>query len=846
MVLQTWCPLKEGRELQTIQEELERKYDATRWKYGQLKALPPDKPSPFIGPIQVRRLLSPSFAKWFQNEEFVFSVESHLMRAPAYGYATPPTDFLLVRSPSGNWSLRRTNGTISVGQQQPLVKIQPPLASTIKDFEERRLVSYACRKLSQQVRKFGNRSNHGDTVIYVEELTNRFPILSEAVIKSRLKDRCQCSSIRGEEGSFTLKAMATHLPESELRQILSPEEVCAYDSCRMFKARMSRLGLHHVDRLTQIPSDKWKLALSLLPEEMKPIAQYIQRTIQTAPWIQSEGYHSWKGGKGHVSVVGPGEPSGRGLCCSFTKEHLRKSEEGTLPIKPQPVITGTKADLRRLGAEEAITALQGLPIEMQSMIEFEDLRKMDRWEIIRHVRAIATAAVQDGIDLSPELSKFARNPRSSVQIAMGLKRKVEQAFAKQLKLLRNEEVDTKLLPIKESGPLRRDEILSKTEKRRVHRRILMEDGNQSEILLNMDVYENIAWGGTEGVLQDDNGRRIIEGRRPVATVMEEQIVERPLMLKKPVIGNRSKTIAQFGQSRIVFNKNHLKKKPKRSRTKLTAEHIWGNRYHYFERKPRSKNRRRRQEIHFPHTIASVEQEELFKALSKPKSKRALQQALVKQQQKLASGEPMEEQEDTYLMRQASLLSELGLSGSLDLGSLAMDVKTKLPYKTKDGRRMTGRKVLNTKILNKIHALAIRSQFAKYFKVKLFVSDKKRSFSQFQVNKRVALDYSDFVAPADEIWLDKIGSKIRGLKYSTGQMFIDDFRKLRDNAAVYNTPGNGRYGGPQVVDYAEALLRLVEEEIQKQRDLIAEEEERIKAEDTEKVIFLPFWTLSTFL
>lgn len=117
-----------------------------------------------------------------------------------------------------------------------------------------------------------------------------------------------------------------------------------------------------------------------------------------------------------------------------------------------------------------------------------------------------------------------------------------------------------------------------------------------------------------------------------------------------------------------------------------------------------------------------------------------------------------------------------------------------------------------------------------------------------MNKTVATDYNDFVSPTDEIWLDKIGSKIRGLKYSSGQMYIEDFRKLRDNAVAYNTHGHGLYGGPrttcplpiplkpvlsEIIDFANALVQAVEEEIEKQKESIAEEEERIKSEDTEK-------------
>lgn len=68
--------------------------------------------------------------------------------------------------------------------------------------------------------------------------------------------------------------------------------------------------------------------------------------------------------------------------------------------------------------------------------------------------------------------------------------------------------------------------------------------------------------------------------------------------------------------------------------------------------------------------------------------------------------------------------------------------------------------------------------------------------KLQVNKRFAPDYNEFVDPAEEIWLEKVGSKIRALKYSTGQMFMDDILRLQHNAVSYNSPGKGKYGGPR--------------------------------------------------
>jgi len=117
VVLQSWCLARDGNE-QSFTDKLEQKHSGVKWKYGQIRMIPQDKPSPFIGS--------------FPNNEPILSVESHLIRAPACAYDTKCSDFLLVLSPSGNWSIRHISGTLAVGQQQPLAKILPPLASNIK------------------------------------------------------------------------------------------------------------------------------------------------------------------------------------------------------------------------------------------------------------------------------------------------------------------------------------------------------------------------------------------------------------------------------------------------------------------------------------------------------------------------------------------------------------------------------------------------------------------------------------------------------------------------------------------------------------------------------------------
>ena len=51
---------------------------------------------------------------------------------------------------------------------------------------------------------------------------------------------------------------------------------------------------------------------------------FIMHAVQNTPWNLSEGYHSWKSGRGQVVVVGPGDPTGRCLGVSYLKEQTRK------------------------------------------------------------------------------------------------------------------------------------------------------------------------------------------------------------------------------------------------------------------------------------------------------------------------------------------------------------------------------------------------------------------------------------------------------------------------------------------------------------------------------------------
>lgn len=218
--------------------------------------------------------------------------------------------------------------------------------------------------------------------------------------------------------------------------------------------------------------------------------------------------------------------------------------DDTRPALRQPTgITGTGADLRKLGAEDAVKALQGLPKHFHAGINFDELKKFDRWEIIKYVRNIATAAVKDGVELSPDLAKFARHGRSTQQVAAGLKRKAEDVFKRQVALLEGDDLDCSVpkpvaievkskvcshccrrlliflgvVTLSLSEHLSLCQVHSVPGSCRVRRLILNPNGTERVVYLPIERYNQIVWSGVE-VLHDR--RRVIEGRQPSAVGME--------------------------------------------------------------------------------------------------------------------------------------------------------------------------------------------------------------------------------------------------------------------------------------------------------------------------------------
>lgn len=63
--------------------------------------------------------------------------------------------------------------------------------------------------------------------------------------------------------------------------------------------------------------------------------------------------------------------------------------------------------------------------------------------------------------------------------------------------------------------------------------------------------------------------------------------------------------------------------------------------------------------------------------------------------------------------------------------------------------------------------------------------------QKPVSKKYVPDYEQFVK--EQMHLQRIGNKLRAAGYGSSEAFLADIKKIHANAALYNKPGNGKYG-----------------------------------------------------
>ncbi|KAK3206157.1 hypothetical protein Dsin_020203 [Dipteronia sinensis] len=385
---------------------------------GNLLILEPGDKSPFLGDIKAGSIQS--------------SLETNMYRAPLFPHKVASTDYLLVRSAKGKISIRRIDKIAVVGQQVPLMEVMSPGSKNLQNYNINRLLVYVFREFSAA----GKRGLPPS--IGVHELSAQFPNLSEAIIRKKMKE---CAFLRRDvkgKQVWSMKRTFNIPSEGDLRKLVCPEHVCAYESMLAGLYRLKHLGITQLTLPASISS-----AMSQLPDEAIALAaaSHIERELLITPWNLSSNFvactNQDRDNIERLEITGVGDPSGRGLGFSYVRA-VSKAPVSNATVKKKAAVsrggstvTGTDADLRRLSMEAAREVL------LKFNVPEELIAKQTRWHRIAMIRKLSSEQATLGVKVDPAtISKYARGQRMSfLQLQQQTREKCQEIWDRQVQSL---------------------------------------------------------------------------------------------------------------------------------------------------------------------------------------------------------------------------------------------------------------------------------------------------------------------------------------------------------------------------------------------------------------------------
>ncbi|KAH0988884.1 hypothetical protein GBA52_000367 [Prunus armeniaca] len=383
---------------------------------GHVISLNPADKSPFLGDTKAGCSQS--------------SLETNMYRAPVFSHKVPSTDYLLVRSAKGKLSIRRIDKLNVVGQQEPLMEVMSPGTKNLQTYMINRLLVYMCREFRAAEKR------HFLPCIRADELPSQFPYLSEAFLRKKLKEHANLQ--RGSNGQWmwVKKRNFRIFSEDELRNMVKPEEVCAYESMQAGLYRLKHLGI------TETHPSAISSAMSRLPDDAITLAaaSHIERELQITPWNLSSNFVACTQGKENIErleISGVGDPSGRGLGFSYVRAAPKASMSSAVVKKKSAAtrggstVTGTDADLRRLSMEAAREVL------LKFGVSDELIARQTRWHRIAMIRKLSSEQAASGVKVDANtISKYARGQRMSfLQLQQQNREKCQEIWDRQVQSL---------------------------------------------------------------------------------------------------------------------------------------------------------------------------------------------------------------------------------------------------------------------------------------------------------------------------------------------------------------------------------------------------------------------------
>ena len=200
-----------------------------------------------------------------------------------------------------NFSVREIPEIYLVGQSLPVAEVYGP--------QSRKANAYCKSRVEVAFyRQFLKKENELKQISLSKSL-KMFPQYNEAILKKWLKEQSELYKTGRDEGWWKLLSSAPNLTEEELRNLMTPEMVCCYETMLASKQKLLDAGFYT------------NLEDQLQDEELLESgeASNVDDEIKLAPWHVTHNFLLATQGKALLELYGNGDPTGCGQGFSFIR-----------------------------------------------------------------------------------------------------------------------------------------------------------------------------------------------------------------------------------------------------------------------------------------------------------------------------------------------------------------------------------------------------------------------------------------------------------------------------------------------------------------------------------------------
>ncbi|KAJ6073140.1 hypothetical protein N7467_011225 [Penicillium canescens] len=230
--------------------------------------------------------------------EIAPAISNSMYRAPLFPHQTKSTDFLVVRSSTGeagsSYYLRNIENFFVAGQQFPSVDIPGPHSRKVTTVAKNRMKMLVYRLLKKSP----------DERLAISDVTAHIPNTTDMQNRQKVKDFLQ-----HDKDTKYWKPLDPVLPDQDtIRSWVQPEDVCLLESMQIGQQHLHDTGYGN-DAETGGENEE--------DEELESFEQ------QMAPWKATRNFLLASQGKAMLKLHGEGDPTGRGEGYNFIKTSMK-------------------------------------------------------------------------------------------------------------------------------------------------------------------------------------------------------------------------------------------------------------------------------------------------------------------------------------------------------------------------------------------------------------------------------------------------------------------------------------------------------------------------------------------